>query len=198
MVQAALDAPGVRKSARAHDAVLASAAEVVGRRGYAGASIEAIALEAGVAKQTIYRWWPNKAALFIDVYGRIVPRDLVAKDTGSIAGDLDALLSQLSVLYAHTAAGKILSGLIADAQADAAVAAQLRDTYVAPRRAIVRSILRRAVQRGEIDAPDDPDFASDLLSGAIWFRLLLGERRLDRAFRRRLVAGMLRSVARPA
>src|SRR5260370_830118 len=81
-----------RRSAHSHAAVLRAAADLAGRLGYANASIEQIAAEAGVGKQTIYRWWPNKAALFIEVYRGLVPADIVTDDTGSLAGDLEAVL----------------------------------------------------------------------------------------------------------
>jgi AcrR family transcriptional regulator len=184
-----------RRSSHSHEAVLAAAADLASRLGYAGAGIEMIAAEAGVGKQTIYRWWPNKAALFIEVYTRLVPASLIADDTGTLAGDLKALLSRLSGLYVGTAAGNILSGLVAEAQTDPAIAAQLRETYVGPRRAILRSVLARAVSRGEIEPVADPDFASDLFSGAVWFRILLGERRLDESFTDQLVNAFLGAVA---
>jgi AcrR family transcriptional regulator len=184
-----------RRSARSHAAVLKAAAQVVDRRGYANASIEEIAAEAGVGKQTIYRWWPNKGALFIEVYSRLVPPDLVIDDTGDLAGDIDALLTQLSRVYLNTPAGTILSGLVAEAQSTGALADQLREAYVVPRRAIIRSIFERAAARKEIDPLADPDFASDLISGAVWFRLLLGTRRFDRKFKRQLIDAVLRGVA---
>lgn len=189
--------PDGRRSGRAHEAILAAAIEVAGRRGYGGASIEAIAAAAGVGKQTIYRWWPNKPALFIEVYGRLVPAGRVAEDTGSLAGDLRALLARLSRLYTSTAAGPILSGLVADAQASPALAQQLRDSYVAPRRSIVGSILDRAAARGEIGPGYDVAFASDMFSGAVWFRLLLGEPSLDDRFVDQLVAALLGGVTAP-
>jgi AcrR family transcriptional regulator len=175
--------------------VLAAAAAVAGRRGYHAATIEEIAAEAGVSKQTIYRWWPDKLALFTEVYEDLVPRDAFEPNTGSLVGDLEAVAAALSELYAGTAAGNILSGLIAEAQADPRAAAQLRETYVAPRRTIIGSILDRAVMRGEIPPVKDPNFASDLFAGAIWFRLLLGERRLDHDFTRRLVHAVVRTVS---
>lgn len=184
-----------RRSAHSHAAVLRAAADLAGRLGYANASIEQIAAEAGVGKQTIYRWWPNKAALFIEVYRGLVPADIVTDDTGSLAGDLEALLAQLSYLYCDTPAGNILAGLIAEAQTAAEPADQLRRTYVAPRRAIIGSIFERAAARREIEALDDPGFASDLISGAVWFRLLLGKRQLDRKFKKRLVDAVLQGVA---
>jgi AcrR family transcriptional regulator len=195
MVTAVASAPERRRSAQSHAAVLRAAAELAGRQGYAGTSIEEIAAEAGVGKQTIYRWWPNKAALFIEVYGRLVPPDLVADDTGTLPGDLNALLSRLSHLYVNTPAGNILSGLIAEAQTAKSLAEQLHDAYVVPRRAIVSSIFARAAARKEFQLPDDPDFASDLISGAVWFQLLLGARHLDGKFKRQLVDTVLRGVS---
>ena len=198
MTAVVASAPQRRRSAQSHVAVLGAAAELAGRHGYASTSIEEIAAAAGVGKQTIYRWWPNKAALFIEVYGRLVPPDLVADDTGTLAGDLEALLSRLSHLYVNTPAGNILSGLIAEAQTAQSFAEQLHDAYVVPRRAIVRSIFARAAARNEFALPDDPDFTSDLISGAVWFRLLLGTRHLDRKFKRQLVDTVLRGVSASA
>ncbi|WP_315766929.1 MULTISPECIES: TetR/AcrR family transcriptional regulator [unclassified Bradyrhizobium] len=176
-----------RRSAQSHAAILRAAADLAGRVGYAAASIEQIAEEAKVGKQTIYRWWPNKAALFIEVYRDLAPINLLAKDTGSLGGDLELLLTQLSRLYSTTPAGNILSGLIAEAQTAGELADQMRETYVVPRRAIVESIFARAAARGEIAPLRDPDLVSDLISGAVWFRLLLGKQQLDRKFKSHLI-----------
>jgi len=187
--------PSRRRSTQSHVAVLKAAAELAGRNGYANTSIEEIAAAAGVGKQTIYRWWANKAALFIEVYGWLVPPDFIAENTGTLAGDIEAFLSQLSLLYLNTPAGNILSGLIAEAQASSDLADQLNDTYVVPRRVIIHEIFARAAARKEIKLSDDLTFVSDLISGAVWFRLLLGARHLDKKFKRQLVDTVLRSVS---
>ena len=192
MSHAAADNP--RRSAHSHGAILEAAADLAGRLGYANASIEQIAEAAKVGKQTIYRWWPNKAALFIEVYRELVPADLVTDDTGSLARDLEVLLTRLSELYCNTPAGYILSGLIAEAQTVPELADQLRETYVVPRRAIIGSIFARALARREIDDIVDSELASDLISGAVWFRLLLGERQLDRKFKRQLIDAVLQGL----
>jgi hypothetical protein len=59
----------------------------------------------------------------------------------------------------------------------------------------VRSIFARAAARQEFALPEDPDFVSDLISGAVWFRLLLGTRHLDARFRRQLVDTVVRGVS---
>jgi AcrR family transcriptional regulator len=185
-----------RRSVNSHASILRAAADLVGRVGYANASIERIAAEASVGKQTIYRWWPNKAALFIEVYRGLIPADIFGDDTGSLAGDLEGLLTRLSRLYSGTPAGTILSGLIAEAQTVSELAEQLRETYVAPRRAIIGGIFERAAARGEIAPLEDTNFASDLISGAVWFHLLLGERQLDRKFKKQLIGAVLQGLAR--
>jgi AcrR family transcriptional regulator len=191
-----VSADNPRRSASSHAAILRAAADLAGRVGYANASIEQIAEEAKVGKQTIYRWWPNKAALFIEVYRELVPADRVVDDTGSLERDLEVLLTRLSGLYRDTPAGNILSGLIAEAQTVTELADQLRETYVMPRRAIIGSVFARAVARREIEAVQDAALASDLISGAVWFRLLLGKRQLDREFKRHLIDAILRGVVR--
>jgi AcrR family transcriptional regulator len=183
-----------RRSDRSHAAVLAAATRLVDRSGYGGTTIEDIAAAAGVGKQTIYRWWPNKAALFIEVYQRLVSPAAVTVDTGTLAGDFGAMLNQLSRFYIDTPAGKILAGLIAEAQTAASLADQLREAYVAPRRAIVGSILERATARKEIPKPGNSDFISDMFSAAVWFQLLLGTPQLDRRFKRELTGVLVRAV----
>ncbi|WP_342361764.1 TetR/AcrR family transcriptional regulator [Terrarubrum flagellatum] len=186
-----------RRSAQSHEAVLTAAGELAGRRGYAACTIEEIAAAAGVGKQTIYRWWPNKVALFIEVYCKLIPTNLGSKDAGSLEGDLECLLDELSRLYARTPAANILSGLVAEAQADASLAQQLRETYVAPRRVILRAVFLRAFERGEISSRDNFEFVSDLFSGAVWFRLLLGEKRFGAEFKRRLVSAIVSAIRLP-
>jgi len=70
----------VRRSRSKHRAILDAAARLVERDGYGATSIEAVAREAGSGKQTIYRWWPSKAALFVEVYGDLVSREALLGD----------------------------------------------------------------------------------------------------------------------
>ncbi len=177
-----------RRNADTHDAVLAAAARLVRRRGYNGVTIEAIAAAAGAGKQTIYRWWPSKAALFLEVYTGLASEAKLRFDTGSVAGDLRFLLRRLFRIYAATPAKAILAGLIAEAPGDRRVAKALTDHLVRGRRHLLRSALERGRDRGEIRQNADLNFAVDTISAAIWFRLLLGHAPLDNRFADQLVA----------
>src|ERR1700761_3428475 len=55
-----------RRNEQARIAVLHAADDLLAERGFAGVTIEGIAARAGVAKQTIYRWWPSKVEVLRD------------------------------------------------------------------------------------------------------------------------------------
>jgi AcrR family transcriptional regulator len=185
-----------RRSASAEAAIVSAAAALVAERGYLGTTIEAIAARAGVGKQTIYRWWGDKAGLFVDVYARLAPARALAVDTGSLGGDVRLLLGRLFSIYRRTPAANILAGLVAEAQADARVARRLAEQHVAPRRAILADVLRRAAGRGELRRRADQKLAAELVSAFVWFRLLGGAGALDRRAASRLADLLLKGVGR--
>lgn len=85
-----------RRSERAHEAVLRAADDLLVERGYAGVTIEGIAARAGVAKQTIYRWWPSKFEILMDTFAEDAESALKVPDTGSTTEDLRQHLHQLA------------------------------------------------------------------------------------------------------
>ena len=74
--------PGRKRSEESRQAILTAAAEMVAEVGYAGLSIEGIAARSGTGKQTIYRWWPSKAAILGEALleGSLPPIDLPMTD----------------------------------------------------------------------------------------------------------------------
>src|ERR1700749_36574 len=73
-----------RRSDRARLAVLNAADDLLVERGYAGVTIEGIAARAGVAKQTIYRWWPSKVDILLDTLIEDAGRQLRTPETGPV------------------------------------------------------------------------------------------------------------------
>src|SRR5687768_14431775 len=73
--------------------VLATAGEILRREGYTGLTMERVAAESGAAKTTLYRHWPTKAALCMDLYLEEAGRELRDPDTGDIERDLRQIVN---------------------------------------------------------------------------------------------------------
>jgi AcrR family transcriptional regulator len=180
-------APGRPKSDRARRAVLTAALELVRDNGYAALTIEGIAARAGVAKTTIYRSWPSKAAVVMDaVFAESDPR-LSFPDTGSAREDLRLQISRMATLFTEPAFGKPFVGLLADSQHDPVLADALHQRLITARRAGGAEVLRRGVERGELRADLDVHVAIDALYGAIYYRLLISHQPLSAEYARTVV-----------
>src|SRR5580698_10507041 len=82
---------------RSRHTVLATTVELLLESGVAGVSIDEVSRRSGVAKTTIYRHWPTRSDLVIDACSQLTMKQDVP-DTGSFAGDLTALLTNLAKL----------------------------------------------------------------------------------------------------
>ena len=180
-----------RRSQAKHRAILQAATAAVAEGRFADVTIDGIALRAGVGKQTIYRWWPSKPALYVEVYADLVPPDLLEPDLGSARADLEAVLVRLFRRLTETPAGAILAGLLALAQTDPAAKAAITDGLVVGRRRLLHDPIRRGVDRGDLTTGFDVDWAADTLTARIWHALLLAPERLTPDFARALVAKVL-------
>lgn len=188
---------GRKRSDAKHRAILQAAADLVRKNGYHPVTIEQVAAAAGVGKQTIYRWWPSKPALYLEVYRTLVPPDVLTAADGDVRGKLRSLLVALFKTYRTTPASDILAGLIGDAQSDAAAADILREGLVSGRAEIITSLFDDAIRRGELPADFDVGRANDRLVALIWHRLLTGTGALDAAFARDVVDQVLTPPALP-
>src|ERR1041385_8335820 len=88
---------GNDRVARSKDAVLGAAYAMMSEAGLSGFSIDAVSRKSGVAKMTIYRHWPSRAALLLDACSRMSPRAEIP-DTGKFVGDI----RQLALLLAKS------------------------------------------------------------------------------------------------
>lgn len=166
---------GARRNPASADAILDAAEAVLLENGYAGFSIEAVARRARAGKPTIYRWWPSKAALLLEVYQR-QKRDIDYGGTASVEEDMFRFLRSLLRQWRDTPTGSTFRSLIAEAQSDSAAAAALAD-YARERRSHTGKIVERAIARGEVRPDIDPTLVADMLASYAWTHLITG--RLD-------------------
>jgi AcrR family transcriptional regulator len=166
---------GAVRSPDTHSAILNAAARVLTNEGYAGFTFDAVARLAGSSKPTLYRWWPNKAALIMEVYEQSSETVLAPKDHGSLEADLNDIMRRLVVWWRDTRAGEAFRGVIAEAQGSSEAQEQLRATFLPRRREILRKAFDRAQARGEITNSADTESALSLLIGMNLMLLMTGE-----------------------
>lgn len=183
--------PGRRgrpRSERAQQAILSAAAHLLLERGLEAVSMDAVAERAGVSKATIYRWWPTKETLALDaLYQEWTDTRSRPTDTGSLRGDLLALLLPWVSRVGDRPYGRVIGALITEAHTDPAFGQMYRERFVEPRREQVRAILHRAAERHEIPADSNVETAVDLLYGPLYHRLLHGHAPLSAEFVRDVV-----------
>lgn len=188
---------GRPRSEQADRAIMQAAAEILAERGLSGMSIEEVAARAGVAKTTIYRRWSSRGTLALDAFLAEFQGQQPLPDTGTLDGDLLAALRAWIRSVTRTSAGRILPGLIAEAQRDPALAAAWRDRVVERLRQQHKIMLDRAVARGEISPQTDYEVVLDLLFGAAYHRLLHRHQPLTDKFARQVVDYVVAGLERP-
>src|SRR3984885_13717571 len=149
------------RSEAARVAVLQAADGLLVERGFAGLTIEGIAARAGVAKQTIYRWWASKTDILFDALVVDAAEFFTPADHGDLGRDLQDQLGQLATFLSRTDAGAVFRALAGQAQHDPAVAARFESEVMARQRDRDRAPFLRARRRGELAETTDIDLAVD-------------------------------------
>jgi AcrR family transcriptional regulator len=173
--------PGRPRSERAHRAILLAANELLESEGFAAVTMEAIAERAGVSKATVYRWWPNRAAVVMDGFLSIVSSEVPFPHTGHAREDIQIHMRRLSEAFSGKI-GRTVAALIAEGQSNPELAEALRSRWLSVRRTEAREILELGIERGELREGIDLEVAVDVLYGPIYYRMLVGHAPLDDDF----------------
>jgi AcrR family transcriptional regulator len=184
------------RSEQARRSVLHAADGLLVERGFAQLTVEGIAARAGVAKQTIYRWWSSKTDVLMDAFIEDAAEDLQPPDTGDLAQDLRRHLRRLARFLSGSDAGAVFRALHGQAQHDPDLAQRLRDEHLRHQRARDRLPLERAAERGELPAGTDIDLAVDRLVGPIYYRVLVTGQPVPGSFTDALVDAVLAQLAK--
>ena len=177
--------PGRPRSEQARLSILSSTLKLLGENGFSELTIEAVAAHASVGKATVYRWWPNKAALIADAFASSTTRKLHFPDTGSVRTDMSQQMRQLVKIF-RSRRGRIVSAILGAGQSDRDVIAAFRERFLKPRRQEAYETLRRAILRGELREDVDMDLLLDSLYGPIYMRFLIRHDKLTPDFVDRL------------
>jgi|SRR5690554_1646919 AcrR family transcriptional regulator len=173
-------------------AIVEAARELLREGGWDALTIEAVATRANVGRPTVYRRWPTKGHLAVAIaaaeiadIAAMVPVEVSLPDTGSLAGDLQALAVGLRGLLGALGDRGLHPGVLSEVVLDPELARQFRADLSLPDRDRVAEVVRRAIERGEARADLDPGFVIDALSALIVYFLYVvhepvGEQELSR------------------
>jgi AcrR family transcriptional regulator len=182
---------GRRRNEAAREKILDVTFDLLRSGNAGGLTIDAIAEAAAVGRQTIYRWWPSKGAVVVEAMTRQASALVPARDTGFVASDLTAfLVDSFAALSDSSGTLQALRELASVAQHDEHVARAL-EGFTAQRRAVLRALLARGRDRGQLSPDADLDMLVETAYGVLWYRALISHEPLDAGTARRLAASIL-------
>ncbi|KUJ37190.1 TetR family transcriptional regulator [Streptomyces albus subsp. albus] len=187
--------PGRPRSAAADTAIIETVLRLLeGGTTIGELSMERIAREAGVGKATVYRRWPGKEALMLDVMRSLdEPNPVPAGD--SVRDDLVTVVEFIrrrALAKRHSAIMRAVVGHVKD---HPDLWREYHDTVIQGRRETLFTVLRRGMERGEIRADEDIQLIADLFVGPMLSRAMLHEwRDLPEGLAERIVDTVLEGV----
>jgi len=188
--------PGRPRSEQSRLAILDSTLKLLRKGGgFPDLSIEAIAADANVSKATVYRWWPNKAALVADAFTASSEDELRFPDTGSVQSDMSLQMRRLIRIF-RSKRGKVVAALLAGGQSDPELIEAFRERFLWPRRRQAYKTLQRGIDRGELRRNSNLDLILDSLYGPIYMRFLIRHDELREEFADQICALVLNGCER--
>jgi AcrR family transcriptional regulator len=187
--------PGRPREARPRRAAIEATLDLIAERGFRGLTTDAVAERAGISKATMYRRWRSKEDLVVDAVASLVASEIAVPDTGSLRGDVRALLRDAVKLYADERPGKLIPDLVAEMARRPAVAEAVRSGFLAERRAALSTVIERARARGEVRSDVDTELCLDLLGGVVYYRFLITGGTLDQRLADDLADVLVRGIA---
>ena len=153
---------------RSRERVLTTAVDLLSESGVSGFTVEEVANRSGVAKTTIYRHWPSREALVLDAASRI-SAEVQAPDTGSVADDATAILTDLAHLLATTGWSSVVPSIVDAVERDPEFAA-MHGMIQRGHAAALREVLNRAIERGQLPSETDVSHVISTLIGPLYYR----------------------------
>ncbi|MFE9590489.1 TetR/AcrR family transcriptional regulator [Streptomyces sp. NPDC006294] len=172
------------------DAIRSAVFEELAAVGFARMSIEGIARRAGVGKTAVYRRWKSKLSLVLDLVSAFAAQGLPAPATGSLYGDVRALLEVAAHALRHPVASRVIPDLLVESARNPEISDAIKAALLDEQRGVAAVIVRDAVGRGELAEGTDPDRALDVIVGPLYWRLVVVRGGVD--------GGYLDEVARGA
>jgi AcrR family transcriptional regulator len=185
---------GRPRSDKAHRAILDATRDLIVEEGFADLRLEHVAARAGVGKSTIYRRWPSKEELALELLLELASPHITIDDTGDTRDELRASVNNAIDGLTRSTFGPVIRALLSHIALDPALGDPFRATVVQARRAEIAAVVARGIQRGDVRRDVNVDVATELLVGPVYFRLMFGGE-LDDDFATNVVDTLLQGFA---
>jgi AcrR family transcriptional regulator len=161
--------PGRPRNLELDTKILDAARSVLSEGGVRGFSLLEVARRAGVPKSTVYRRWHTKRELLAAAISAFQTGPMPPPDTGTLRGDLVALVRHRidDLRWRHATLGELGLQTRHDEELGPVVQATIEE-----RRRECHAIFERALARGELRAGVDFEVALDLVIGPVWSRVI--------------------------
>jgi len=186
--------PGRPRSEVAHRAILEAARELLTEEGFTRLRLEHVAARAGVGKNTIYRRWPSKEDLTLELLLELARPHLAIADVGNTRAELLAAVENPIRAITDSPFGPVIRAMMSQIAGNPAIGDPFRSAVVAARRAEIARVIERGVARGDLRPDADVTVATELLAGPVYFRLVFGGS-LDDDLATRVVDTLLKGFA---
>jgi AcrR family transcriptional regulator len=182
--------PGRPRSEQAEQAIIEATLDLFAEQGFEGVCVELVAARAGVGKATIYRRWPNKEELLLAALGSLKspmpePKGVCVRD------DLIAMVEVMCADKADPRKARRYALLLGEGEKYPRLMARYKETVVEPRRDVIRTVIRRGIETGELRPDTDVEVAVLALTGAVMAQEKSVDRTFDGDFATRVVDGLL-------
>jgi AcrR family transcriptional regulator len=174
--------------------ILKAALDLMDESAFMQMTMEAIAERAGASKTTVYRWWPNKAALAIEAFREAVAPELPLHDTASLRQDLTTQMQNFARVLSGRG-GRMLRSFLVAARCDPEVAEAFRSFWSDPRRAEAKQMLRQKQSNGQLRRDADLDLVLDSLYGPLYYRFLVKNELPSQKYAESLAALVIQGLA---
>ncbi|GBE63558.1 putative HTH-type transcriptional regulator [Mycobacterium sp. MFM001] len=151
--------------------LLAVTLQLLQDHGYDRLTVDAVAATARASKATVYRRWPSKAELVLAAFIEGIRQVAVPPETGTLRGDLLRLGEIVCQEVGQHAA--TIRAVLVEISRNPALNDVMQQQFVEQRKALMRHVLREAVERGEIQEAAISDELWDLLPGYLIFRSII-------------------------
>ena len=184
---------GRPRNLEAQKSILSASYDLLLENGFQAVTVDKIAEYAQVSKATIYKWWPNKAAVVMDGFLYAASERLPVPDTGSAYNYILTHATNLT-MFLTSREGTVITQLLGEGQFDSGLADAYRARYFHPGRLEARSLLEKGIQRGELKKSIDIDICIDLIYGPIFYRLLVTGDTLDEPYVQQLILNAFEGI----